>query len=345
MQPDRAETGLDRSGRIPGVWAGLRIADFWTLVQVRVNFSSVRVRKPEKTTASEAVARRGAGSFPGGAGALGKKDRSEADPPRPPRGRRSGVAAPAPRKAKVSRRPLRDLLPEDMLQRAMAAETPRGRAMWARRGLAKPGSLDPTTQAMLLRQLYLSYYETRRFKEAAQVGEQAAELGVLPDVLHQDVARAKQALGDIDGAAGHLRLAARVGPANRKAFHWWTLGSLYFLAGRYSQAASALQRAARWGTTDKPLYQGHLGVVRCASGQQVDDLRELRERLAEVPAGQGYGRFVLGQLAYYEGRLTDAKRYLESFVRRSSGGRAVLAIALAGEIEAARRLLAAIERS
>lgn len=232
-----------------------------------------------------------------------------------------------------------------MLQRAMAAETTRGRAIWARRGLSRPEVLDPTTQVMLLRQLYLSYYETRRFKEAVVVAEQATEVGILPDVAHQDVARAKHALGDIDGAAGHLRLAARVGPPNRRAFHWWTLGSLYFLAGRYPQAASALTRAARWGTMDKPLYQGHLGVVRCASGQQVSDLRELFERLAEVPSGQGYGRFVLGYLAYYDGRPAEAKRYLEAFVRRTTGGRAALAIALEGEVQVARRLLASLGSS
>ncbi|MCK6592745.1 MAG: tetratricopeptide repeat protein [Polyangiaceae bacterium] len=294
------------------------------------------MRKPEKTTAREVGARRGAG----GSGARGKTERGESEPARSPRSRRSGLA---PRKAAASRRQVRALSPEDMLQRAMTAETPRARAMWARRGLAKPESLDPTTQAMLLRQLYLTYYETRRFKDAVVVAEQAATLDVLPDVAHQDVARAKQALGDIDGAAGHLRLAARVGPANRRAFHWWTLGSLYFLAGRYSQAVSALQRAARWGTTDKPLYQGHLGVVRCASGQRVTDLQELSDRLAEVPAGQGYGRFILGQLAYYDGRFTEARRYLEAFVRRTSSGRAATAIALSGELDAARKLLAALE--
>jgi tetratricopeptide (TPR) repeat protein len=214
--------------------------------------------------------------------------------------------------------------------------------MWARRGLSRPGGLDRTTQMMLLRQLYLSYYEVRRFKEASLVADQAVELGVLLDVAHQDAARAKQALGDIEGAAGHLRLAARVSPPNRKAFHWWTLGSLYFLLGRYPQAASALSRAARWGTTDKPLYQGHLAVVQCASGQEVDDLDALIERLAEAPSGQGYGRFVLGQLAYYAQRLDEAKRYLEAFVRRSTGGRVALALALEGEVALARQLLARI---
>src|SRR5262249_39962230 len=149
---------------------------------------------------------------------------------------------------------------------------------------------------------------------------------------HQDAARAAQALGDVEAAAGHLRLAARIGPAKRRAFHWWTLGSLYFLAGRFEGAISALTRAARWGTTDKPLYQGHLAVARCAMGEAVPDLPELIERLAEVPAGQGYGRFVLGQLAYYGHRWPEARRWLEAFVERSEGGRAALAIALDGEI-------------
>jgi len=97
-------------------------------------------------------------------------------------------------------------------------------------------------------------YEERRFLKAAEIADQIVVLAVLPDVAHQDAARAKQGLGDIEAAAGHLRLAARVGPANRKAFHWWTLGSLYFLANRYDDAISALTRASRWGTTDKPLY-------------------------------------------------------------------------------------------
>jgi tetratricopeptide (TPR) repeat protein len=196
---------------------------------------------------------------------------------------------------------------------------------------------------MLLRQLYLAYYETRRFDKALEISNQNLDLDVLPDVVHQDAARAAQGLGDLDAAAGHLRLAARVGPVKRRAFHWWTLGSVYFLAGRYDEAISALTRAARWGTTDKPLYQGHLAIARCASGEAVPELAALIDKLASVPAGQGYGRFVLGQLAYYGGRAADARRFLEAFVRRSASGRAAVAIALDGEIALARKTLAALD--
>jgi len=259
----------------------------------------------------------------------------------------------APKKAAVRREPAPAVRaaeprpptpsPEELLQRAMAAPTPRARAIWARRGLSSARRLDRTTQSMLLRQLYLAYYETRRFEKALEVSEQNLHLDVLPDVVHQDAARAAQALGDLEGAAGHLRLAARTGPAKRRAFHWWTLGSLYFLAGRHDEAISALTRAARWGTTDKPLYQGHLAVARCVAGEPVPDLLALLERLAEVPAGQGYGRFVLGQLAYHAGRRDDARRYLEAFVKRSEGGRTALAIALDGEISLARKTLARLD--
>ena len=62
-----------------------------------------------------------------------------------------------------------------------------------------------------------------------------------------------------------------------------------------------------------------------------------------VPAGQGYGRFVLGQMAYYGERWDEARRYLTAFVERSEGGRTALAIALDGEIALARKTLARLD--
>lgn len=230
--------------------------------------------------------------------------------------------------------------PEELLHKAMAARSAAARARWARQGLATRAPIDKTTQAMLLRQLYLSAYEARRFQRARGIALQAIELGVLVDVLHQDAARAAIGAGDLDAAVVHLRVAARRGPASRRPFHWWTLGSALFLGHRYAEAIAALERAVRWGTRDKPLYRAHLALARIASGERADGLQEVIDELAAAPCGQGYGRFVLGHLAYAAGEWTAARRYLESFVRRTEEARAPLAIALGGEVEMSRSTLA-----
>jgi tetratricopeptide (TPR) repeat protein len=231
------------------------------------------------------------------------------------------------------------LLPEDFLRKAMAAKTPRGRALHARRGLSARAPLDPTTHAMLLRQLYLSLFEGRKFREALDIAAQALKLDVLPDVLSQDAARAALADGDLDAAIFHLRVAARRGPASRRPFHFWTLGSTLFLARRYEEAISALERAARWGTRDKPLYRAHLALAKIAGGESVAHLQDTINALAEAPCGQGYGRFVLGHLAYAAGEWNAARRYLEAFVRRTTAARPALGIALEGELRMARSTL------
>ncbi len=222
----------------------------------------------------------------------------------------------------------------------MAARSARSRAMYAKRGLAAGGPLDRTTHAMLLRQLYLSLFEGRRFQQAHTVALQALELDVLADVLNQDAARAALASGDLEAALSHLRAAARRGPASRRPFHLWTLGGTLFLAQRYAEAASALSRAARWGTRDKPLYRAHLALARMAAGERVDDLQETITQLAEAPCGQGYGRFILGHLAYAAGEWPAAKRYLEAFLKRTTSSRPALGIALEGEVRMTRATLA-----
>jgi tetratricopeptide (TPR) repeat protein len=215
--------------------------------------------------------------------------------------------------------------------------------MHARRGLShleRGRSLDRTTHAMLLRQLYLSLYEGRRFKQALTIALEALELDVLPDVLNQDAARAALASGDLDAALAHLRAAARRGPASRRPFHLWTLGSTLFLARRYVEASAALSRAARWGTKDKPLYRAHLALTKIANGETLEDLQETINELAEAPCGQGYGRFVLGHLAYAAGEWAIARRYLEAFLKRTGASRPSLGIALEGEVRMTRATLA-----
>jgi tetratricopeptide (TPR) repeat protein len=229
--------------------------------------------------------------------------------------------------------------PEHHLQKAIAARSASVRAKYARLGLSARARLDRTTQAMLLRQLYLAHFEGRRFEEARDIAVQLIQLQVLADVAHQDAARACQALGDLDRAMGHLRLAARSCPASRRAFHLWTLGGLLYLERRYGQAVSALTRAARWGTTDKPLYVGHLALARCAQGESLINLDGIIDQLEAAPCGQGYGRFVLGRLCGYAGRRDESIRYLQAFVRRTNRGRPALGIALEGELAEARRAL------
>ena len=212
--------------------------------------------------------------------------------------------------------------------------------MHAKRGLASRGRIDRTTHAMLLRQLYLSLYEARRFRQAHTIALQALELDVLPDVLNQDAARAALASGDVEAALSHLRAAARRGPASRRPFHLWTLGSTLFLAQRYPEAIASLRRAVRWGTRDKPLYRAHLALARIAAGEAVDDLQDTITQLAEAPCGQGYGRFVLGHLAYAAGEWPIARRYLDAFVKRTGASRPALGIALEGEVRMTRATLA-----
>jgi tetratricopeptide (TPR) repeat protein len=231
--------------------------------------------------------------------------------------------------------------PEVLLRKATLARTSGTRAKYAERGLAHRGSLDRTTRTMLLRQLYLSHMEGKRFADALAVAEQMLEGAVMPDVARQDAARACLGLGDRDGALLHLRIASRVSPPGRRAFHLWTLGSLLFLAGRHREASGALSRAARWGTTDKPLYRAQLALARCASGESVS-VETFRERLEEAACGQGYGQFVLGALANEQGDYAAAERYLTTFVRRTTGGRIALVVALSGELAFAKRLLRAI---
>jgi tetratricopeptide (TPR) repeat protein len=223
--------------------------------------------------------------------------------------------------------------PAELLRRAMSAKDAASRERLARKGLATRAPIDRTTHAMLLRQLYLALFETRRFDEARKIAESAIELRVLRDVMHHDAARAAAAAGDLDDAIAHLRVAARRAPASRRSLHWWTLGSLAFHAQRYDEAAGALERAIRWGTHDRPLFRAQLALVCIAAGEPPRDLQETIDALAAAPCGQGYGRFVLGHLAYAAREFRAARQYLRAFAQRTETLAPAAAIALEPELK------------
>jgi len=229
--------------------------------------------------------------------------------------------------------------PELLLRKATLARTAVTRAKYAQRGLSHEAPLDHTTRLLLLRQLYLSHMEGRRFADALAIAEQMLGTQVMPDVARQDAARACLGLGDRAGAIDHLRIGSRVSPPARRAFHLWTLGSVLYLEGRYPEACGALSRAARWGTRDKPLYLAGVALARLAAGETVSDLAELRERLSDAACGQGYGQFVLGELCFALEDYAGAVRYLRTFLSRVTGGRVALQVSLSGEIARARSLV------
>jgi tetratricopeptide (TPR) repeat protein len=235
----------------------------------------------------------------------------------------------------------------DLLRKATAAQSSLARAKYATRGLAKAGS-DPTLRAMLLRQLYLSQMESEHFDAALGTARAVLALAVLPDVACQDLARAHLALGQPREAIDELRRASRVGPASRRAFHLWTLGTTLYFQEDYAAAATAFERAFRWGTTARPLYRAQLVLARLALGRKlsprgVSALAEARRDLEAATCGQGYGRFVLGELAHRQGDRGAARSYFEEFIARSDTGRVALRVSLSAELARARHLLSALD--
>jgi tetratricopeptide (TPR) repeat protein len=230
----------------------------------------------------------------------------------------------------------------DFLRKATLAESAGARAKYATRGLAAAGE-DRTMRAMLLRQLYLSHMEAERFDKASEIAQAAVELGVMADVACQDLARAYLGLGRYREAIEELRRASRIGPASRRAFHLWTLGSVSYFRGDYVGAALAFERAVRWGTTARPLYEAQLLLARQQLGaKNLPNVLDVRTALEEAPCGQGYGRFVLGELAHRQGDWAAAREYLEEFVQRVDEGRVALRVGLGSELERARTLLGSI---
>jgi hypothetical protein len=94
--------------------------------------------------------------------------------------------------------------------------------------------------ALLLRQKYLAEMNDGDDEAALRIAEQMIDLGTLGDIARQDAARAALGLDDVQAAIGHLRIAARVCPASRRAFHYAHLGTLLRFDGQQKIAISIM---------------------------------------------------------------------------------------------------------
>lgn len=234
--------------------------------------------------------------------------------------------------------------PEIWLALAINAETAAEKRERALRGLEvnQQNGGDAEFECLLLRQLFLAEFEEEHYDAALDIAERMIAIGELADVARQDAARACLALGDASAAAGHLRIAARICPPSRRPFHDWTLGALLYLDGQWGAAAGALSRAARWATTQKPLYEAQLGLAQHAAKIASPDLEALRRTLEGSPCATGYGELVLGELCFVLGDEAAARRHLEGFVTRVESGRPAKAATLRAELSHARALLTSL---
>lgn len=230
-------------------------------------------------------------------------------------------------------------IPEDWLAKALGAASPSQRAKYATAGLTVPG-LESDTQTLLLHQLYLSFLEQRRFADALAVAEQMVVLNALPELAHQDVARAYCALGDFDAALLQWRSASRTSPASRRSVHLWCLGSTLFALGCHAEAVTALERSLRWASRDQALHRALLALALDASGKPADLALAYRD-LASAEHQPGVVEWVGGAILLQLGKPELARELLETFVQRNSTP--LRAVGLRAEISHAKRLLRGLE--
>lgn len=233
--------------------------------------------------------------------------------------------------------------PEDCLRRALASSDPAARARWARKGLALDSEdLDPDTQVLLLRQIYLSHLTGRRLRKAADVATQMVQIGSMADIAHHDAARAFQALGEWEQAIAEQRLALRAAPPARRAFHAWCLGTVQHFAGDIEGALASLKKAERWATRDKSLMRAHSAYVRLSSGTASPNLARVVADLEKSPLRESYGRFLLGMIAYEMGDHRRAVVHLRAWLRRHASADVAQTLTLREELRRARSVVATL---
>lgn len=241
--------------------------------------------------------------------------------------------------------------PEALLEKALTAGSPALRAKYATHGLRQP-VLGRDTHVLLLRQLYLAHLEREHFAEARGVAEQMVALGDLTEPALHDAARACLAQRDYVAAAGHLRVAARSAPAQRRALHLWTLGRALYLNEQYEEAQNAFQRALRWTTENQSLYRAHAALSQWRRQQrrgqpsvskssesndvELSDLREHYAQLSRLDPLPLYAEFLAAELLREVGERSVSLVLLRRFVEQAERATTEIAVGLRAEIAIAR---------
>ncbi|MBX3251507.1 MAG: tetratricopeptide repeat protein [Myxococcales bacterium] len=255
--------------------------------------------------------------------------------------------------------------PEEHLRLALRAKSPSERLAQAEAGLrffaseapleqssigqiAAPREdgleLSVDTKMLLLRQAYLAHVELHQLRRAADIADEMIATGNdLVDIALHDKARALQALADMPGAIEAQRLAARRAPAKRRSFHLWSLATLLHFSGDAEGAISALRRGLRASTRDRALLKAHLAYVQLERREAVEDLAGVMEELAGSPNREGYGRFLMGMIAWELGDPPRAAVHLSAFLRRNAAIDEAKRLTLREELRRARLVLAKIE--
>ena len=230
----------------------------------------------------------------------------------------------------------------DALLLSMQSSDPKIKEEIARTALEKPIE-DQELKALLWRQVYLGRAEAHDWTEALCIAEKIIEFEVLGDLARQDAARAASALGAYEPALGHLRIAARIAPVERRAFHLSALGSMLRFGGRPESSVEAYEAALRWASGLRPLYRAQLELARRAANDvPQNSLEELEQQLFESKERVGYDDWVRGELRYLLKDYANAKILLKDFVERQADASPLKIASLRLELLHAQRLLSQI---
>jgi tetratricopeptide (TPR) repeat protein len=234
--------------------------------------------------------------------------------------------------------------PEELLWLALRAGTPDRRIQYAEAGLEQgEQELEPDTEVLLLRQLYLAYIELRQLRRASEIAERMASVGALKDIGHHDAARVLYALGEPERAIEAQRLASRNAPAERRSFQLWSLATLQHHTGDVDGALATLRRALRYSQKDRPLIRAHAAHIKLEEGLAVRGLNKTVNDLSASKCREGYGQYLLGMIHYRMGDAERAAVHLRAFLNRNASLDEAKALTLREELRRARLTLAEIK--